>query len=158
MNTDPADLEWQPFPATVQERTGLDRRRFVTGAVWLPEAVALWVGGNILEPASTLERGKVQVFDAAPPHALRWEYRIEPLPGATVAPVLVGATAVGDRLVLTTSTGVRVLGTDGALLGGSDPLPCGRMVTAAAAQTAPDTFSVGADAIQYVFDLALAAP
>jgi hypothetical protein len=155
MNADPSSFgSHQPFPAGVVYNWSLD-----SGAVWLPGAVALWTGRNSWDPTDSsrtrdsTEIGRVQVFDDTPPHALRWEYQVYPLPGAPVASVLVGATAVGDKLVLTTSTGVRILGPDGKLVGGSDPFPCGLLTTAEAAQVGPTTVAVGAGSHAYVFDV-----
>jgi hypothetical protein len=147
MRTDRADGVQHPFsspfPAAVERSESV-----AGGAVWLPGAVALWMGSEWGDPESL-----VQVFDDAPPHALRWVYRIEPLAGSTVAPYLMSATAAGGRLVLTTSTGLRILDLNGNLVGGSDPLPCGRTTTAPAEPTGPNTVAVGAGLEYFVFDV-----
>ena len=67
---------------------------------------------------------------------------------------LLGVTVVGDKLVLTTNSGVRVLGADGSVVGGADPLPCGLSPTALAIPTGPTTFAVAAGNFVYVFDVA----
>jgi hypothetical protein len=125
------------------------------GAAWPAGAVALWRGisftGGI---GSDKDEGRVESFDLAPPHARRFLYDVHALPGGPPTAQLVGVTAVGDKLVLTTSSGVRVLGPDGALVGGADPLPCRLSPTALAIPTGPDTFAVAAGNFVYVFDLA----
>jgi hypothetical protein len=122
-------------------------------AVWLRDAIALWRGTDWIFGAPEAP-GVVEVFDPAPPHARRFEYRVEPMPGGGGNALLYGAVAVGDKLVLTTGTGIRVLGPDGALVGGADPLPCGLSTTSRAARVGPTTVAVGAGTYWYVFDLA----
>jgi hypothetical protein len=152
MNTEPSDRVWQPFGCLTCERsaTSLPRQQIYRpyangGAAWPAGAVALWTGGDILypdeQPDGLLDR--VEVFEATPPRKLRYEYEVEALPGATRDPHLVGVTAVGDHLVLTTTTGVRILDARGELVGGADPLPCGATVTATAEQVGPTTVAVG---------------
>lgn len=151
MNTDPADQVWQPLPDGVIYHGTPD-----AGAAWLPDAVALWTGVNawaLAQRESVTEQSVVQVYEAAPPHVLRWEYRVEALPGATEVPLLLDVRAVGDRLVLSTSTGLRVLDRDGRVVAGSDPFPCGAKTTATAEQTGPTTVGVGAGQFLYVFDV-----
>ncbi len=118
---------------------------------WPTGAVALWKGLDWIFGVGG--SGTLEVFDAAPPHARRFAYDVGPLPGGGNA-ALYGATAVGDRLVLTTASGVRVLGPDGALVGGADPLPCGLATTSRATRVGPTTFAIGAGSRWYVFDLA----
>jgi hypothetical protein len=128
-------------------REKLDSWGSIDGATWLPGAVALWYGsiGNRF--------GQVEVFDDTAPHALRWQQYVEALPGAVAPPTLLDVTAVGDKLALTTTTGLRILGPDGALVGGSDPFPCGATATAMAGQTGPTTVAVGGYDLVYVFDV-----
>ncbi len=125
------------------------------GAAWLTGAVGLWRGASLMwgAPASA-DLGGVEVFGAAPPHDRVYAYDVHALPGSNGPAVLHGAVAVGDKLVLTTSTGVRVLGPDGTVVGGSDPLPCGLTPTAVAVRTGPRTAAVAAGRYLYVFDLA----
>ncbi len=52
---------------------------------------------------------------------------------------------MGDKLALTTSTGIRILGPDGTLIGGSDPFPCSQTTTAVAERVGPTTVAVGAE-------------
>lgn len=140
VSTDPSMPWWEPFTYSFAggswESGG--------GLAWLPGAVAVWEGHA------------VEVLDTTRPFGLRWEYSVEPLPGATVPPRLLDVTAVGDKLVLTTSTGIRILGPDGTLMGGSDPLPCGAIPTAVAERTGPTTVAVGAGRLVYVFDVGAA--
>lgn len=120
--------------------------------VWLAGGIALWEGSSWFwgTPGSP---GAVEVFDASPPHARRFGYDVQPMPGSGGTARLYGAVAVGDKLVLTTSTGIRVLGPDGALVGGADPLPCGLSTTSRATRVGPSTVAVGAGDYLYVFDL-----
>jgi hypothetical protein len=132
--------------------TRLVYNQFSTGgSAWLPDAVALWAGGDLMSAVPSSLTGVIHVYEAAPPHAFRYRYAVERLPGATADPVLVGAVAVGDRLVLSTTTGVRVLDAAGNLVGGADPLPCGVTLTAPAEQVGPTTvaFGVGKTAILF---------
>ncbi len=122
-------------------------------AVWLTDAIALWRGTYWIFGTPEAP-GVVEVFDASPPHARRFGYTVEPMPGSGGQALLYGAVAVGDKLVLTTGTGIRVLGPDGALVGGADPLPCGLTTTSRAARVGPTTVAVGAGTYWYVFDLA----
>jgi hypothetical protein len=157
MNTDPSDRVRRFFahPPWILPPSG--SRRFARiyaqfahgGAAWLTSAVAIWSGGDLLVPYGTASPGVVDVYEASPPHEFRYQYVADPLPGATSAPALVGALAVGDRLVLTTTTGVRVLDASGALVAGFDPLPCGATTTASAEQIGPTTigFGVGTNVI-----------
>jgi hypothetical protein len=124
------------------------------GVVWLDGALGLWRGQSLLWGSSGLDGTSLEVFDPAPPHARRFGYQVDPLPGASGTVVLYGATAVGDKLALTTSTGLRVLGPDGALIGGADPLPCRLSPTTVAVRTGPTQVAVGAGRYLYVFDLA----
>lgn len=160
MNTDPLDLVWQPFgksgypaPITSRPRQPLFDPRANGGAAWLPGAVALWSGGDLLYPVRGEKAGIVQVFEDAPVRVLRYEYVVEPLPGATTAPVLVGVAVVGDRLVLTTTTGVRILDAMGTLVGGVDPLPCGAIPTSTAEPIGPRTVAVGVGSAVLRFDV-----
>lgn len=146
MNTDPADRVLQPFgfhngdapsPAPVYYPAAHG------GAAWLSDAVALWTGGDIMFPGEVEGPSLVQVFEATPPRAIRFEYVVDALPGATREPVLVGVIAVNDHLVLTTTTGVRILDARGNLVGGTEPFACGAVVTAAAEQVGPTTVAVG---------------
>jgi len=61
---------------------------------------------------------------------------------------------VGGLLVLTTSTGIRVLSPDGKVLAGSDPMPCGLVPTSVAVQSGPTAAAVAAGDHVFVFDLA----
>ena len=123
------------------------------GAVWLSNGIALWRGSSFTWRISHgVDDGKVEVFDAAAPHARKYGYEVHPLPGSRAVGQLFGATGVGDKLILTTNTGVRVLGPDGTVIGGSDPLPCGLEPTALAVATGPTTFAVAAATYVYVFD------
>lgn len=159
MNTSPSDQVWQPFGSLESLPPSDPPPRLLYdpyadgGAVWLTDAVALWAGGDLLYPDFTHGPGLVQVFDATPPRDLRYEYRIEALPGATTAPVLIDALAVGDHLVLTTTTGVRILDAAGQLVGGSDPLPCGATVTAPAELIAPNRVAIGVGTTVLWFDV-----
>jgi hypothetical protein len=140
VDVDPSNPEPDEFPYR-------GRRYWDEGGVdWLPGAVAIW------------DYFDIDVYDDTPPHALRWEYHVEALPGADVGSHFLGATAVGDKLVVTTNTGIRILGADGALVGGSDPFPCGMTTTAVAERTGPTTVAVGAGGssggLLYVFDVA----
>jgi hypothetical protein len=139
LSTDPANPARDRFAASWDW--------YADGAVWTPGAIVLWYvsGGSIF--------GEVQVYDRAAPHALRWKYEVEPLPGAVTPPYLLDVTGVGDDLVLTTSTGLRILAPDGTLVGGSDPFPCGAAATAMAEQTGPSTVAVGVGDLLYVFDV-----
>jgi hypothetical protein len=124
------------------------------GAAWPSGALALWQGGDLLVPGNApWAQGEVHVYDAAPPHALRYQYVVDVLPGATIPPVLVGAIGVGDHLVLTTTTGVRILDASGNLVGGSDPLPCGATPTTVAEQIGPNTVAIGAGQDGLRFDV-----
>ena len=67
---------------------------------------------------------------------------------------LKGMVAVGDHLALTTSTGIRILGPDGTVVQGADPLPCGLLTTAPAIRSGPSTVAVAASPYVYVFDTA----
>lgn len=128
------------------------------GAVWLDHAVALWRGSSITWGVTFPgETGAVEVFDAAPPHAQVFRHEVGPLNGDGGLVHLFGATPIGDKLVLTTSTGVRILGRDGALVGGADPLPCDAP-TSLAVQVGSTTVAVGAGPYVYVFDLADLSP
>lgn len=124
------------------------------GAIWPAGAVGLWRGTGLWDSQVAAGIGRVEVFAAAPPHPRVYAYDALPLPGNGSSVVLVGATAVGDKVVLTTSTGVRVLGPDGTIVGGADPLPCRLSPTAVAVQTGPNQVAVGAGTFIYVFDLA----
>jgi hypothetical protein len=125
------------------------------GAAWPAGAVALWRGMSFTwRIGADEDLGRVESFDLLPPHARRFLYDVHALPGGPQTAQLEGVTAVGDKLVLTTSSGVRVLGPDGALVGGADPLPCGLSPTALAIPTGPSTFAVAAGNFVYVFDLA----
>lgn len=126
----------------------------VGGAAWLDGAFALWKGQSLLWGSTNANGNSLEVFEGSPPHARRYGYQVEPLPGATGTVVLHGATAVGDKLVLTTSTGLRVLGPDGTLIGGADPLPCRLSPTTVAVRTGPTQVAFGAGRYLYVFDLA----
>lgn len=148
MNTDPADRALRGFgrtaePPSLLEPTPIYDQFAHGGAAWLPGAVALWTGGDILFPGDPSGTDLVQVFDATPPREFRYEYVVDALPGAARAPSLVGAIAVGDHLVLTTTTGVRILDATGRLVGGTDPFHCGATTTAAAEQVGPSTVAVG---------------
>lgn len=125
------------------------------GAAWPSGAVALW-SGTTLDRGAALDwdYGQVQVFEAAPPHARRYNLFVGSLPGAHRPTQLVDATAVGDRLVLTTTSGVRILGPGGELIGGADPLPCGLSPTSLAARVGPSTVAVGAGQHVFTFDVA----
>lgn len=124
------------------------------GAVWLDGAVALWNGQSLWWGASPSGAPAwAEAFDAAPPHARRYRIDVAPLAGGTARVTLFGATALGDALVLTTSSGLRIHGPDGALIGGSDPLPCGLAPTAPAVRTGPGTVAVAAGSHVYVFEV-----
>lgn len=149
ISTDPADRIWDPLPYWDSQYNPWANG----GAVWLPGAVALWTGGNIMVPEDTRAPSVVRVYDATAPHALRYEYQVEALPGATVSAYLVGLVAIGDHLVLTTSTGLRILDADGKLVGGADPLPCGARTTAAAEQIGPTWVAVGVGEVIWQFEV-----
>lgn len=131
------------------------------GAAWPGNDFALWEGSSLLYPLADgpgrTDVGAVMRFDGAPPHARRLYYPVHPLPGGPAHEALHGVVALGDDLVLTTSSGVRVIGPDGALVGGSDPLPCGLAPTSLAAATGPHTFAVGAGNHLFVFDVPTAS-
>jgi hypothetical protein len=113
--------------------------------------IALWRGSSWIWGGGST--GVVEVFDASPPYARRFGYEVQPMPGSGGTAQLFGAVAVGDKLALTTETGIRVLGPDATLVGGADPLPCGLSTTSRAARVGPTTVAVGAGDYLYVFDL-----
>lgn len=159
IDTGSADRTWQPFghrdyprPVSSVQRQLLYYSHGNEGAAWLPDAVALWVGGDIVYP-NTFTPDLVQVFEATPPRVLRYEYEVAALPGASTDPSLLGVIAVGDHLVLTTRTGVRILDALGTLVGGTDPLPCGATVTATAEQLGPTTVAVGVGHTVVLFEV-----
>jgi len=124
------------------------------GQAWPEGGVATWTGASPYRPTiDPVDLGAVDLHDAAPPYALRFYYLVTSLPGAHRPTQLIGAVAVGDRLVLTTTSGVRILGPDGTLLGGADPLPCGLSPTSVAAQVGPTTAAVGAGTHVFTFDV-----
>jgi hypothetical protein len=98
--------------------------------------------------------GAVDVFELAAPHMLRYSYDVHPLPGSDAFTELKGIVAVGDYLALTTSTGIRILGPDGTVVQGADPLPCALLTTAPAIRSGPTTVAVAASPYVYVFDTA----
>jgi hypothetical protein len=129
------------------------------GATWPATGFALWAeGASLLDPPSpgptSTSNGVVMRFDATPPHARTLFHQVQPLSGGPPVELLYGVIAVGDDLVLTTNSGVRVLGPDGTIIGGSDPLPCGLTPTSLATATGPSTFAVGAGNHLFVFDVA----
>jgi len=146
MNTDPADQVLQPFAPTnglAYNPHPIYHPYVHGGAAWLSDAVALWSGGDLMFPGESNGASMLQVFEATPPRTIRYEYAVDTLPGATRRPILVGVVAVNDHLVLTTTTGVRILDAGGNLVGGMDPLPCGALVTATAEQVGPTKVAVG---------------
>ncbi len=159
IDTGSGDPTWQPFgnrsyplPVSSVRRQPLYHSLGNEGAAWLPDAVAIWTGGDIVYPHGW-GLDLVQVFEATPPRVLRYEYEVAALPGASTDPRLLGVIAVGDHLVLTTSTGVRILDAAGRLVGGTDPLPCGATVTAVAEQIGPTTAAVGVGDVVLRFEL-----
>lgn len=123
------------------------------GAAWPSGAVALWSGTTLDRGPADFDLGQVQVFEGAPPHARRYDLLIGSLPGAHRPTQLVDVMAVGNRLVLTTTSGVRVLGPGGELVGGADPLPCGLSPTSLAVRVGPSTVAVGAGRHVFTFDV-----
>jgi hypothetical protein len=118
------------------------------GTAWLPGAVALW------QSFPALGQFDVEVFDLANLQGLPFSYDdTRPLLGLSGTPTLQGVIAVGDKLVLTTSTGIRVLSADGRLIGGADPLPCQLTPSGLAVQTGPHQAAITAGGRVYVFDL-----
>ncbi len=146
----PGSTTWDALPTTQICWFDGDRG----GVAWLSDAIALWNGASMVRPSPATDTGLVEVFEATPPHSRVYGYEVHGLPGASGAALLHGATAVGDKLVLTTNTGIRVLGHDGTLIGGSDPLPCRLTPSAIAIQSGPTQVAVGAGSYLYVFDLA----
>lgn len=159
MNTDPADRVLQGFGSTAgpgfnQQIRGPIYYQFANGgAAWLPGAVALWTGGDIMFPGDSNGPSLVQVFEATPPHEFRYEYVVDALPGATTLPNLVGVIAVNGHLVLTTTTGVRILDASGKLVGGTDPFNCGAITTATAEQIGPTSVAVGVGTRVFTFEV-----
>lgn len=149
MNTDPTDQVLQPFGHISHwwppgpERAPIYYKFGQGGAAWLPGAVALWTGGDIMFPSEDAGPNRIQAFEATAPYAFRFEYEVAALPGASRRPNLVGVIAVNDHLVLTTTTGVRILDATGRLVGGTDPFICGATTTATAEQIGPTTVAVG---------------
>jgi len=91
--------------------------------------------------------GKVRSYTRYSPPAL--------VRSVDAGPGLLGAFAVGDELVLTTPTGVLVLGWDDGVVLDLDPLPCGLAPTAAAVKAGPgrDGKAVAVQAGPYVLVL-----
>jgi hypothetical protein len=123
---------------------------FLGGAAWPAGAVALWT--------SFLDTQVVEAFSTDAPHARRYAYSVASLPGTSGATSLLGAVGVGDKLVLTTSTGIRLLSADGRLIGGADPLPCRLTPGGQAVETGPNHVAVPAGGNVYVFDLSTMEP
>lgn len=118
------------------------------GTAWLPGAVALW------QSFPALGQFDVLIFDLANLQGLPFGYDdTRPLPGLSGTSGLQGVIAVGDKLVLTTSTGIRVLSSDGRVIGGADPLPCQLTPASLAVQTGPHHAAIAAGGSVYVFDL-----
>jgi len=157
MNTDPSDraLEGFGMPSLYDPRQyDVYDPEVHGGAAWMAEGLALWRGGDLLSTIEGESGGVVQVYEVAPPHAFRFEHSVEALPGALIAPKLVGVVGVGDHLVLTTTTGFRILDASGALVGGTDPLPCGALTTAVAEQVGPTTVAIGVGPAVVSFEVA----
>lgn len=124
-------------------------------ALWLDGAFAVVRGASAwIDTPLAGASGRIDVHEAKPPHARRFSYEVQTMAGTPSVAVLRGATAVGDNLVLTTGTGIRILDRDGKLVGGSDPLPCGLAPTSLPIRAGPTTAAVRADSYTYVFDLA----
>ena len=126
------------------------------GAAWLGQSIALWCGTSPwFDPGSSpSDWGIVEVFDAALPHGQIYQYEVHPLGDVAGTSILHGVVSVGDLPVLTTNTGIRVLGPDGKVVAGSDPMPCGLVPTSVAIQSGPTTAAVAAGDYVFVFDLA----
>lgn len=124
------------------------------GVAWPTGSIALWGAMNQWSDYwSLLDWGFVSVYSASPNGDPLYNHDVHPLGGGATPTILHGVVAVGDKLVLTTSTGIRVLGPDGAVIGGSDPLPCGWVPTSVAVQSGPTTVAVAAGLLIYEFDL-----
>jgi hypothetical protein len=131
--------------------TKLATTRHGYGSVaWLQDGVAIWRPG-LGQGSHPL--ASVEAFDATPPYTRRFTYDVTALPGYSGAEQLLDVIAVGEHLVLTTNSGVRILGRDGTVVAGSDPLPCALSPTAMATQVGPRTVAVGAGSYLYLFDL-----
>ena len=93
-----------------------------------PQVGIAWVDRGIVVHGDSA----VEVYEAAAPHALR--FRSEFSRTAQIQSV-VGA---GDRLLVTTLHGVMILGADGAVIGGAEPMPCGLAPSLSARPAAND--------------------
>ncbi|MFO0583120.1 MAG: hypothetical protein U0229_12680 [Anaeromyxobacter sp.] len=121
------------------------------GVAWGEDALLVWYGST---PAYPSFSNWFEIYDAAPPHARRYAEDLQPLPGSPGSTELLGAIALGDRFVVTTNTGVRILDRDGRIVGGLDPFPCRLQAAAPAVRTGTAQFTVADGSNVWVFDLA----
>lgn len=100
-------------------------------------------------------RERVDLFALGGATAPRFVHHLEPLEPHGPQVSLRRVSASGDRLLLSTSTGVRFLDEEGRVAGGIDPLPCGAGPSAAAVPIADGLAAVAFGRDVYLLDLSL---